>query len=439
MMMNENISAISTARGTGGVAIIRVSGASPLAVVRKMFTPSGGAEVAHFLPNHMYTGKIHCDGFDDFGMCVYFKAPHSFTGEDVVELHCHGGVQIARGVWSATIANGARAAERGEFTKRAFLNGKLSLSSAEGMIDMINAQSLAEIRAGSMMYTERLTKEIEKLQARLKTVLAGIAADIDYPEEDVASTELFGVGESLNDINRSIGALIGTYSVGKRIKSGVTVALCGAPNVGKSSLLNALLGYDKAIVSPAAGTTRDAVEGEIEIDGMRFHLYDTAGLRERSDEIEAIGIQKAKSIMASADIILYVTDGTDAPEIDRNDARVVKIFNKCDIVAPQTGEYDIVLSAATGENLPALREKLSERAGAFNVLDGAYITEERHHAALCRASIALDNAVNAIGLYPLDIISLDINDAWAALGEITGETANEEIISEVFAKFCVGK
>ncbi|MGN0814496.1 MAG: tRNA uridine-5-carboxymethylaminomethyl(34) synthesis GTPase MnmE [Candidatus Coproplasma sp.] len=440
-MLNPDISAISTPRGTGGVAIIRISGAHPLQVAEKMFVPAGGVKVADFEPYKMYVGKILCDGFEDFGMCVYFRAPRSFTGEDVVELHCHGGEQIARGVLKATFANGARAAERGEFTKRAFLNGKLSLASAEGMIDMINAESLAEIRAGGMMYSERLTKEVKKVQSALTDVLAGIAADVDYPEEDVAATELFGVKDDLSAAKARVDELISSYGNGKKIKSGVSVALCGAPNVGKSSLLNALLGYDKAIVSSQAGTTRDAVEGTIEIDGVKYNLSDTAGLRERADEIEAVGIEKAKEIVRSADIVLFVSDGENSlPDgVDEGDERVVKILNKCDVVRGQSQKYDLCVSAKTGENLQALKQLLSQKAMGGRSLDGAFIVEERHHSALCRASVALCNAVNAIGLFPLDLIALDINDAWSALGEITGETANEEIISAVFAKFCVGK
>ncbi len=439
-MISKNISAISTAAGTGGVAIIRVSGENPLSVAEKMFIPSDKTAVKDFKPNYMYTGKILCDGFEDFGLAVYFKAPRSFTGEDVVEFHCHGGVQIARGVFQATLNCGASAADRGEFTKRAFLNGKLSLSSAEGMIDMINAESLSEIRAGSMLYAEKLTCRIKEIQRSLTDVLAGIAADIDYPEEDVAATELSGLKFTLTDVNSGLGEMINSFSRGKKIKSGVTVALCGKPNVGKSSLLNALLGYDKAIVSSTAGTTRDAVEGTIELGGVKFNLIDTAGLRERADEIEAIGIQKAKKILASADVIVYVTDGEDGlPEIDTEDKRVIKIFNKCDVAAPQSEIYDLAVSAKTGEGLKELEALLLKKADMGNSLDGAFIIEERHYAALCRASVCLDNAVNAIGIYPLDIISLDIKDAWSALGEITGETANEDIINQVFAKFCVGK
>ena len=292
--MNDNIAAISTAAGVGGVAIIRISGPNPLAIAEKMFKPTGKTRVENFTPNFMYTGKIICDGFEDFGMCVYFKAPKSFTGEDVVEFHCHGGVQIARGVLSEAIRLGATAAEKGEFTKRAFVNGKLSLSSAEGMIDMINAESSALVRAGNMLYSEKLTSQVRELQIALKDMLAEIAANSDYPEEDLENLNEDNIADKIRLLSERLEALSSTYSCGRKIKDGVTVAICGKPNTGKSSLLNALLGYDKAIVSSEAGTTRDAVEGSVELNGVKFNLIDTAGIRECAGEVESIGIERAK-------------------------------------------------------------------------------------------------------------------------------------------------
>lgn len=442
-MINENIAAIATAPGTGGVAIIRISGESPLKIAEKMFVPSGKRAVAELPPNLMVPGKIAGEGFEDYGLCVYFRGPKSFTGEDVVEFHCHGGVQIARGILKKAFSLGARSAERGEFTKRAFLNGKLSLSSAEGMIDMINAESLAEVRAGSQLYQERLTQRVRDIQSRLTDILAGIAADIDYPEEDIEGTELYDTVDKISALRNEIISLMRAYSGGKVIKQGVSVAICGKPNTGKSSLLNALLGYEKAIVSSVAGTTRDVVEGSLEIGGVKFHFSDTAGIREQAGEIESIGIGMAKKALDAADLVIFVTEG--APDDEERaietyiaGKNAIKVFNKCDDREPHGG-YDIAVSAKTGENIAQLKNLIAGKTIAGLSLDKAFIIEERHYAALCRASESLNAAIGGAGLFPLDILSVDIKNAWDILGEITGETATEEIINAVFAKFCVGK
>ena len=436
--MKDNIAAISTAAGVGGVAIIRISGSSPLEIAAKMFSPSGKTPVKDFTPNVMYTGKILCEGFEDFGMCVYFKAPKSFTGEDVVEFHCHGGVQIARGVLAKALSLGAHAAEKGEFTKRAFVNGKLSLSSAEGMIDMINAESAALVRAGSMLYSEKLTSQIRELQSSLQDTLAEIAADVDYPEEDLEMLNEEKIAEKIRSLSARLEELSSTYSCGKKIKDGVTVAICGKPNTGKSSLLNALLGYDKAIVSSEAGTTRDAVEGSVELNGVKFNLIDTAGIRERAGEVESIGIERAKKILASADVILSVTDGSGEAQVGKTDGAVIRVFNKCDL-GKADGKYDAVVSAKTGEGLENLKTQLAQKTVGELALDKAYIIEQRHFEALARANTALKSALENIGSFTVDILSIDLKEAWEALGEITGETANESIINTVFEKFCVGK
>ncbi len=276
----EKITGIATAHGVGGVAIVRVSGDNVLQIAKEMFSYRGEYE-----PNVLYAGEIDCGTFRDFGMCVYFRAPKSFTGEDTVEFHCHGGTEIARGVLRATIEHGARLAERGEFTRRAFLNGKLSLSAAEGIGEMISAQSEAQVRAGYCLLGEQLTREGKRLQDILKECLASVDADVDYPEEDLTEVSRVDILKRLAEVERGLEELLSRYSKGKKIKSGVNVALCGAPNAGKSSLLNALLGYDRAIVSDIAGTTRDCIEGTIDLNGVLFHLTDTAGLREGADEI----------------------------------------------------------------------------------------------------------------------------------------------------------
>ena len=434
--MNDVISAISTAAGTGGVAIIRLSGEGSLAIAEKMFAPAG--KIKDFQPNVMYAGNIDGGDFTDFGMCVYFRAPKSFTGEDVVEFHCHGGVRIARGILSKTISLGARAAEKGEYTKRAFINGKLSLSSAEGMIDMINAESLASLRAGSMLYGEKLTTEIKELQSALTDILAEIAADSDYPEEDLDGLNAEKIHASIEEAAKKLKKLSSTYACGKKIKDGVTVAICGKPNTGKSSLLNALLGYDKAIVSDEAGTTRDAVEGDLQINGVKYNLVDTAGIRERAGMVESIGIDRAKKIITSADVVVSVTDGNGEAVPDGVTGSIIRVFNKCDLSSPE-GEFDAVVSAKTGAGLEELKGLIAEKTVGELTLDKAYIIEERHYSALLRAEQSLNSAIENVGIFTPDILAIDIKDAWDSLGEITGETANEQIINTVFEKFCVGK
>ncbi|MCD8201439.1 MAG: tRNA uridine-5-carboxymethylaminomethyl(34) synthesis GTPase MnmE [Clostridia bacterium] len=434
----ENISAISTPRGRGGVAIIRVSGDSPLEIAEGMFLPSVKINAHDMTPNVMYPGHIKCEGFTDYGMCVYFRAPKSFTGEDVVEFHCHGGELIAEEVLKRTFSLGARPAEAGEFTKRAFLNGKLTLSSAEGMADMINATSEASLKAAGALYRNKTIENVVKAQGELKSILASIAVDMDYPEEGVMESDVGPFKERLAGIKASLEELVSTYPRGKVIRSGVSVALCGKPNVGKSSLLNAILGYDRAIVSSEAGTTRDAVEGETELGGILFKFADTAGLRERAGEIEKKGIEIAKNVIAAADVVVYVSDGEaeNIPECDEK--RLIKVFNKADIYNPPEG-YDCVISATKGQGLDDLKKMILSRVPAVKADDEVVICEERHVKALSRAALSLGNAIAGADSFTPDMVALDIDEAWLALGEITGETAGESIIDEVFDKFCVGK
>ncbi|MBQ9728295.1 MAG: tRNA uridine-5-carboxymethylaminomethyl(34) synthesis GTPase MnmE [Clostridia bacterium] len=446
-MMEENIAAIATPSGKGGVAIIRVSGKSALSLAAKMFTPTGKKDVGSFEPYRMYPGEIDGGSFSDYGLCVYFKAPNSYTGEDVVEFHCHGGENIARGILRQTFRLGAKAAGRGEFTKRAFLNGKLSLSSAEGVADMINGESEAEVKAGYLLYSEKLTNRVREIQATLKNLLAGIDVSVDYPEEDVEEQHVEELVFELQKLIVEVNVLTSGYSVGKKIKSGVTVAICGKPNTGKSSLLNRLLGYDKAIVSNVAGTTRDAVEGVMEIHGRKFNLYDTAGVRESGDAIENIGIERAEQIIRSADVAVFVADSVRGT--DDEDARVlamlegkplIKIFNKVDLTRDETeSDADVYTSAVTGAGIEKLKELLYEKSFGALSEDAAFLIEARHYDALTRAKESLARAIKACNNQPLDLIGIDVKEAWDALGEITGETATEAIIQEIFEKFCVGK
>lgn len=445
-MPNENIAAISTALSASGVAVIRISGDTPLSIAEKMFKPTGKTQVKNFEPNMMYAGEICADGFTDYGMCVYFKGPKSFTGEDTIEFHSHGGVAITRGILQKILSLGARLAQNGEFTKRAFLNGKLSLSSAEGLIDMINSESVAGVKAGYYLYREKLTKEITDLQDIITDAISEIDADMDFPEEDLEFKSTQTVKENITAVISRIDKLLATYRTGRTLKSGVKVGIVGKPNTGKSSLLNALMGYDKAIVSDVAGTTRDIVEGSLDIDGVRFNFFDTAGIRESDDGIETLGVSLSKRILNESDILLFVIDASDVGESDQEiynlikDKNVIVAVNKTDKSDAKYDFADVYISALNKENLQALKDMLFERAVGGGIdLNGDFLCEERHYNALINARQKLTQAINGIGVVTLDVLAIDIKDGWDALGEISGRTATEDIINNIFSKFCVGK
>ena len=445
--MKDIISAISTANGVGGVAIIRISGEGSLELLKKMFRPlNNGVDVEDFEPYKLYVGEIDAGDFTDFGMAVYFKAPKSYTGEDMVEIHSHGGIQIQRGILKRTFSLGANPATKGEFTKRAFINGKLSLSSAEGLIDMINGESVASVKAGYGLYREKLFAKIEEIQSKLTYALAEIGADIDYPEEDLEGVALDTLKITLETALNDINLLISGYDKGSKVKNGVKVAIVGRPNTGKSSILNALLNYDKAIVSSIEGTTRDVVEGSIDINGVTFDLYDTAGIRNSSDEIERLGIERSQKILLSSDVCLMVFDGS--KELTEQDEEIyesaknhnlIKVYNKKDLGFKE--KNGVLVSAKTGEGIEDLKTALFNMAfdGGIDA-NAQLITEERHLKALETARDYVYASLSGIeDFVPLDIVAEDVKSLWDALGEITGKTASEEIIDEIFAKFCVGK
>lgn len=429
--MDDLISAIATAVGAGGIAVVRMSGRGALSVARKMFSRKG-----EFQPNYMYAGEIDAGTFRDYGMCVYFRAPKSFTGEDVVEFHCHGGTEIARGILKRALELGARLAERGEFTKRAYLNGKLSLSAAEGVGEMIAASSEAQVRAGYLLYNEKLTSLGTALQRKLTHCLAEVDADLDYPEEDLNASSRAEIAATLREVGQQLAALLSQYAAGRKIRSGVSVALVGAPNAGKSSLLNALLGYERAIVSDVAGTTRDVVEGTLEIEGVNFRITDTAGLRESADAIEREGVRRAREAMKGADVIVWLKEDGEVPEFPKG-TPVITVGAKSDLARRE--DCDIVLSSYTGEGLDALRRLLYER-GFGRENDGAFLLSERHYRAAQAAHEAVKEALaSAEGGLPPELYAEDIRRAWETLGTLSGETASEAIVTEIFEKFCVGK
>ena len=444
-MKSDNIAAISTVLGAAGVAVVRLSGDSPLTIAEKMFKPTGKTQVKDFEPNKMYAGEILADGFSDFGLCVYFKAPKSFTGEDTVEFHSHGGVAIVKGVLKKALSLGARLAENGEFTKRAFLNGKLSLASAEGLIDMINSEFVSGVKAGYSLYRERLTNKVNAMQNKLLVAISGIDADMDFPEEGLEETSRESVKEILTEVIAETDELIYSFRQGAKVAHGVKVAICGKPNVGKSSILNALLAYDKAIVSDVAGTTRDLVEGNIDLGGVRFNLFDTAGIRDGASDIENLGVRLSEKTVRSSDIVLFVVS---AEGVDDKDDKVydlikdhphITVMNKADLGEVKDARADICVSAKTGKGVDDLRKALFDKTVGGIDLSGDFLCEERHYYALKNARDKLSAALSALDDTPLDILSVDITAGWQYLGEISGKTASEDIINDIFSRFCVGK
>ena len=446
-MKNDNIVAIATALGASGVAVTRLSGDTPLKILEKMFRPiNKDIQVKDFVPYVMYVGEIDCGTFTDFGMAVYFKGPKSFTGEDVVEIHSHGGSVIPQGVVKKALSLGARLAGPGEFSKRAFINGKLSLSGAEGLIDMINASGEAGARAGYYLYREKFTREVEKMQDGLLNALSEIDADMDFPEEDLGIEAHDKVRAILFKTLSGLELLISTYHTGRVLKNGVKVGIVGKPNTGKSSLLNALMGTNRAIVSDFAGTTRDIVEGAIDYAGVRFNFSDTAGIRESTDKIEKMGVLLSKKILDESDLLLFVLDGGDLGREDSEiftlikDKNVITVLNKSDITEEADIDCDIKVSAITGDNILELKKLIFEKTiGSGIDINADFICEERHFYALQRAKDAVKSAIESMGFVTIDVLAIDIKEAWETLGEISGKTATEEIINNIFSKFCVGK
>ena len=372
----------------------------------------------------MYFGKINAKDFSDLGYMVYFKSPKSYTGEDVVEFHVHGGTRIAEGVISACVSKGARLAERGEFTRRAFLNGKMDLSDAEGVIDMINADSADAVKAAYRLMTGKLSKAVKDVQNDLKTVLTGLVAVLDYPEE-LEDETLPSAEEELEKILKTLTALQNSRAYGKMIKEGMDVALVGDTNVGKSSLMNAILGYDRAIVSSIKGTTRDFI----------------------SDSFELSGKNRSISIVKDARLVLRVLDATQGKPENRAlenallGKKVVEVYNKSDLINNAKNEGNkIFVSAKTGDGIDELLKIVAKYFDEEKTSESEVLTSERQLSSVTTAKEKVEEGLNALkaGVTTDCVISV-LTEGYTALGEITGETVSEKIIDDIFDKFCVGK
>lgn len=448
----STIAAISSPIGAGGIGIVRVSGNEALRIADAIFIfahqkaddgscvmPDGVKQF--WQPLFLNFGTFDAGEFCDKGYAVYFPAKRAYTGEDTVEFYLHGGVRIMQGALDALLRNGAVMAKNGEFTKRAFLSGRLSLADAEGVIDMINAQSAAGVRSAYRLMQGDVSKKIDVALDKLETLVATLEATLDYPDE-MEDEVLPDLEKSIEEIHGQVCALIATAKTGKIAKYGVNVVLAGNTNAGKSSLMNALLKDDRAIVTDVAGTTRDTVEESFECDGVRINLIDTAGIRESEDVVESKGIERAKRAFEGADVILHVVDTTapDDKKWDFGDTLVFEVFNKCDAsgFSKPLEKNQFAVSAKTGEGVDALARAIADLYKQDKVEGGELITSQRHVSALYQAKSALESALSSID-GTIDCTLIDLRNAYDALGEITGRTATQDVVDGIFSRFCVGK
>ena len=447
----DTICALATPPGRGGVGVIRVSGPAAFAVVdratwRPNHTPCAGwagytlhrADIVH------PTGEV-IDGV----LLAVFHAPRSYTGEDVVEISAHGGPVPLGLILARLMQCGARMARPGEFTQRAFLNGKMDLAQAEAVGDLIAARTEQAYRLARRQSEGRLSRAVSEVRDIALGVLARIEASIDFPE-DVGELDTDACRAALAEADKQVGVLLATAGSGILYREGLKVVLAGRPNVGKSSLLNALLRTNRAIVTPVPGTTRDSIEETLNLRGLPLRVVDTAGLREATDEVEQIGVARTRASLGEADIALLVLDAS-AGETEEDTALReelaprphILVWNKWDLMPGQDPPAEgVVVSAATGWNLIALEDALAEAALGDRApeTEGTFVTHARHRQALHSASAHLAEAQKTLeAALPADFVSVDVRGALDALGEITGETATEDVISEIFSRFCIGK
>ncbi len=446
-MDNRTIAAISTPQGVGGIAVIRISGENSIKIADSIFKGKDSLLIA---PTHtVHYGKIVSDGeVLDEVLVTVMRAPRTFTREDVVEISTHGGILASRRVLNALFQKGAYPAMAGEFTKRAFINGRIDLSQAEAVIDIINAKTDLAGKNALSQSAGRLALEIDEIRKNLTSLAAAMQVSIDYPDEDLEELSSEEIKDRLKDCYDKVSSLSDTATRGRVLKNGVKTAIIGKPNVGKSSLLNYLAMEERAIVTDIAGTTRDVIEELVDLNGVPLRLLDTAGIRATEDAVEKIGVERSIKYIDEAELILLVLDAKaglteeDKTLIERTEGKNrIILINKTDECDGFYLENAIMISAKTGAGIDRLSEKIKELYGMEKILQGdVTITNERQLSALYAAKSALLRAVEVLsGGMEQDFAALDINEALNAIGEIDGRTVTEDIVSEVFHNFCVGK
>lgn len=449
--MQETICALSTPSAMGAIAVIRVSGSKALAVVQSVFR---AFHVCPFHPRVAYYGEI-TDGETvlDEVLCTYFQSPHSFTGEDMVEISCHGSLYVQKRLLELLIERGCRSAMPGEFTRRAFLNGRMDLSQAEAVADVIASQCRSANKLAVNALKGGVSSKIKQLRDQLLHFAAMLELELDFSEEDVEFANRQQLLQLLFEISSQIHTLSDSFSQGNAIREGIPVAIVGKPNVGKSTLLNTLLQDDRAIVSDTPGTTRDTVEEKLAIGGYLFRIIDTAGIRQSADDIEVFGIQRAKKAIQNADIVLFLTDAASVQEQEQDYSsvfegsslegkHVIKIVNKSDLLpsAAQTDAQALYISAKHAVNIALLQQQLLTIAQSYEKNQDVVLSNVRHYQALLKAEQHLRQAVEAMqsGAFT-DCIAIDIRQVLYHLDEVIGEVTNNDILKEIFSRFCIGK
>lgn len=449
--MNDTIAAISTTTGSGAISIIRISGSDAIEITNKIFKEKDLTKVeSHTIHyGHIeYKGKI-----EDEVLVTIMKSPKTFTTEDVVEINCHGSIIVTKKILEILLTLGCRLAEPGEFTKRAFLNGRIDLLEAEGVMDLINSKSEAEKKLALNQIEGKVSNLIKDLRQKILEVLAQIEVKIDYPEyEDIEEVTYNDLNNNINDVEQEIKRIIKESENGKLIKEGIKTAIVGRPNVGKSSLLNNLLQEEKAIVTDIAGTTRDTVEGTITLEGIKLDLIDTAGIRKTDDIVESIGVNKSIETINKADLILLLLNNNEPlTQYDKEILETIKnknhiiIINKIDLEKKleDIKENNIVkISALNNTGIEDLKNKIIEMYDLEKIQskDATYLTNARGLSLLKQAQEQIQEVKKGIETkQPIDMIEIDLKTIWELLGEITGETYQEELINQLFSQFCLGK
>ena len=455
------IAAIATGCSPTAIGIVRVSGEGCFSLCDKVFRAANGRPFSVQPSHKMAFGEmLDAQGrVIDQGLAVRFPGPHSYTGEDSAEFHCHGSPVVLRELLDALFAAGARQAKAGEFTQRAFLNGRLDLTQAEAVIDLIDAETAAAARNAAAQLDGGLRRVLEPIQDALLDITSRFYAVVDYPDEDIEDVKPEQVAEALSSAEKQLTSLLATCQRGKVLKSGVRTAIVGRPNAGKSSLLNALAGYERAIVTDIPGTTRDTVEESVLCGGVLLRLIDTAGIRDTEDIVEQKGVERSRKALQSADLVLAVVDGSvpltaedlEVLRLAAESPRWIAVFSKRDLwntkarsiglAGSPTPAASVTLSSVTGEGLDELEKAVSTLFPAGDPKEaGSLLTDQRQEEAVRRARDAVRRARTALddGLTP-DAVLTDAEEALDALGELTGRTAKEEIVSRIFSRFCVGK